>query len=142
MFNYNNKTKLIAFGVLTILIVLVIWLVSYNYSRSQDILMMSQSQNLANGLEQYYSQFRVYPVAEATDLATLNSLSEQGFNVVGKADYWRLREAWFRQGIYQSDGGKYMIQINLSHGWQALGLKTGGGVCQLTTGVVWQCASQ
>ena len=142
MFNYSNKTKLIAFGILTILIVLVIWLVSYNNSRSQDILMMSQSQNLANALEQYYSDYRSYPQSEATSLALLSSLSDKGFNVVGEKDYWRLAESWFRDGIYQSDGEKYTIQINLNHGWQALSLKTGGGLCQLTTGVVWQCASQ
>lgn len=142
MFNYSNKTKLIAFGVLTILIVFIIWLVNYEDSRSQDILMMSQSKNLANGLERYYSQFRSYPQSEATSLVNLVSLSENGFNVAGNVNYWFLDQSWLREGIYQSDGQQYTIQFNLNHGWQALGLKAGGGLCQLLTGVVWQCVSQ
>ncbi len=142
MFNYSNKTKLIAFGILTILIVFIIWLVNYEDSRSQDILMISQSKNLANGLEMYYSQFRSYPQSEATSLVNLVSLSENGFNVAGALNYWSLDQGWLREGIYQSDGQQYTIQFHLNHGWQALGLKAGGGLCQLLTGVVWQCVSQ
>ncbi len=142
MFNYSNKTKLIGFGILTVLIVFVIWLVNYEDSRSQDILMMSQSKNLANGLERYYSQFRSYPESEATSLVNLLSLSENGFNITGTVNYWSLDQDWLREGIYQSDGQQYTIQFNLNHGWQALGLKSGGGLCQLLTGVVWQCVSQ
>lgn len=142
MLNYSNKTKLIVFGILTALIVLVIWLVNYNYSRSQDVMMMAQSQTLANALEEYYSQFRTYPKLEATNLNNLNSLSEQGFNQAGVKTYWTQTQTWWREGIYQSDGEKYVLQINLAHGWQALGLKAGGGLCQLTTGVIWQCLSQ
>ena len=142
MLNYSNKTKLIAFGILTNLIVFVIWLVNYEDSRSQDILMMSQSKNLANGLERYYSQFRLYPQSEAISLTDLASLSENGFNVAGEISYWSLDQAWLREGIYQSDGQQYTIQFNLAHGWQALGLKSGGGFCQLLTGLVWQCVSK
>lgn len=142
MLNYTNKTKLIIFGILTILIVFVIWLVNFEQSKSEDILMMSQSQGLANALENYYNNFRVYPQALAVDLGTIQSLSEQGFNTVGQDNYWQLDEAWLRAGTYQSDGSKYTIQFTLNHGWQALGLKNGGGLCQITSGVVWQCASQ
>ena len=142
MFNYSNKTKLIAFGILTVLIVFLIWLVNYEDSRSQDILMMSQSKNFANGLENYYSQFRSYPQSEATSLVNLASLSENGFNVAGTVSYWSLDQDWLREGIYQSDGQQYTIQFHLSHGWQALGLKAGGGLCQILTGVIWQCVSQ
>ena len=142
MFHYSLKTKLIIIVIFLALLVATIWLVKYNFSRSQDIQTIAQTKTLANALETYYAQYRAYPVSEGIGLSGIYLLSDQGLNTEGATTYWRMNRSWWREGAYISDGTKYIIQFDLKHGWQALGLKNGGGICQISSGVVLQCQSQ
>ncbi|MFA5126919.1 MAG: hypothetical protein WC465_02890 [Patescibacteria group bacterium] len=143
MFNYDLKTKIISGFILALLIAGASWLVSYNRSRSQDLLTVIQAKNLAIALEKYYDQRQNYPIASSMPVDDIMQISEQGINQEGNKVYWQTTGVWPRSATYVGQSDNYAIYFTLENAWTIWGLKSlKGGVCGFTKNVVWQCQAQ
>lgn len=132
MFDYSTKTKVIVIASLVILVVALILLTNYNNSRSRDLTMVSQTRNLAIGLELYFDKHNTYPAIAKTKLADVKTITENGLNQPGEYLYFMAPD-WVMGGTLISASDRYIIEFNLNHAWDLWALKSSdGGTCRLS----------
>lgn len=138
MFNYSIKTKVILIAALLSIIIVVIIAVNFNYSRSQDLQLVTQAKILANGLEEYYNKFNSYPESSRIAVNQINVISDSGLNQSGERIYFQRNFKWARSAYYSSDGYGYTIEFDLNNSWDVWNLQ-GDGKCQITANMIMEC---
>ncbi len=140
MFNYSKKIKIIGLIILAILVGLIIFMVYFNNNRSNDIVVFTQSKELAVALENYYDKFNTYPELEKTATDYLTKLTNNGFNQEGDIIYWQGGYKWARQASLTSDGDSYTIRFRINNKWPMWGINTyKGGICTIASNINISC---
>lgn len=140
MFNYSLKTKIIFGLAFLILVVLSIVFVNWQNSRARDLELVSQAKFLANGLENYYSKFNVYPEITKTRVTDIDILTENGFNQAGKQVYFSGNIAWAGEATLVSGASNYSLEFSLQNSWPVWNLAKAGR-CRFTANMLMQCIS-
>jgi hypothetical protein len=140
MFNYSKKIKIISLVILAVLVGLIIFMVYFNNNRSDDIVVFTQSKELAVALEKYYDKFNEYPELEKTRTNLLTKLTDNGFNQEGDIIYWQGGYEWARGASYTSDSNNYTIIFRINNKWPMWGINTyNGGICTIATNLSISC---
>ena len=139
IFNYNKKIRIALATLLVIAVVGLIWFVVYDRSRTKDLRLVNQVQNLATALEQYYDKFNVYPQVAETDANDILLLTDQGLNESGDTIYYRAQNKFVRPVSFLSSATQYTFKFELKHFGPVWQLQPGAGECRLTTDMLMSC---
>lgn len=141
---YSLQTKAIFVGAIIIAIVLIVFLVRHQSSRSRDVELVAEAKILANALEQYYAIYRVYPeVEKKITLDKVRFISDQGINQNGSTIFYTNKFIWSAEAdvslAIQSDD--YQLDFTVFNSWPAWGVsKAKGGRCRVQKEVAFYCA--
>ncbi|MDQ5970626.1 MAG: hypothetical protein QG603_403, partial [Patescibacteria group bacterium] len=91
---YSLQTKAIFVGAIILAIVLIIFLVRYENSRSRDVQLVANAKILAAALERYYTFYRTYPEWDKATLDKVKFISDQGVNKDGETIFYANNIVW------------------------------------------------
>jgi len=127
-------------AILVVLIALIIFMVFFNNSRSNDIVVFTQVKDLATALEKYYDKVNRYPELEKVNTDVLFKLTDNGFNQDGKVIYWQRSGDWARIASYTSNGDNYTLRFGINNKWPMWGINTQkGGICTISSNLNISC---
>jgi hypothetical protein len=140
---YSLQTKAIFLGAIIVAIVLIVFLVRHQSSRSRDLELVANAKILATALEQYYAIYRTYPEWGKTTLDKVQFISDQGINQNGTEIFYTNKFVWPEDSdatlAIQTDD--YQLDFTVFNSWPAWGVtKAKGGRCRVENAVNFYCA--
>ncbi len=140
LFNYSKKVKIILAILFGLAVFFVVGFIVFDRSQVKDLEALDQAKIFATALERYYDKFNAYPVSKEVDLNSIQILTENGFNQVGRVIYYQSSSLFKRQVYFLSSANNYTIKVNLKNSWPIWGLNSWrGGECRLTNYLEWKC---
>jgi hypothetical protein len=139
---YSLQTKAIFVGAILLAIVLIVFLVRHQNSRSRDVQLVANAKILATALERYYAFYRTYPEWDQASLDKVKFISDQGINKNGETIFYTNNFIWPEDAditlAIQSDD--YQLDFTVHNSWPAWGVtKAKGGRCRVLKEVNFLC---
>ncbi len=139
---YSTQTKTIFVGAIIVAVVLIIFLLRYQNSRSRDVELVANAKILATALEKYYTFYHTYPEWSKDSIDKIKFISDQGVNKDGAEIFYRNTYEWPTDAditlAIQNDD--YQLDFTVYNSWPAWGVtKAKGGRCRVLKEVTFLC---